>query len=81
MADSNTNVDITPSMGRVKTAAVGAAGGLAGGLAAVVGDRLLGDDLGPIIGTTLIGAVIGGETGRIVAVSGAMDAVWRSALT
>ena len=74
-AEATTSVDVTPNMARIRAAVGGAAAGLGGGIGVVLGAQLLGPVLGPVVGGVLAGSIIGGEAGKIIAVTGAMDAV------
>lgn len=67
--------DITPNMARFRSAATGALAGIGGGIGVVLGTQLAGPTIGPALGGLIAGAFIGGDAGKIVAVTGAMDAV------
>lgn len=79
VTESESTVDITPSMNRVKAAAAGSTRGYIGGRTQPTGDRILCDDVSQLVGGVLAGAIIGGEIGRTIAIVWAMDVARRYA--
>ena len=74
-APAQTNLDLTPSMARFRTAGMRAAAGIGGGIAVLMGLAILGPRIGPIVGGILGASIIGGEAGRTIALNAAMDSV------
>ena len=79
MADkATTAIDPIPSGHRLMNAAKAAGWGYAAGLAQVAGASFMGPDFGPAIAGAALGAVVGGQTGTLIAFTSAVNSSWSS---
>ena len=65
-----------PNVDRLRQSGTGVLWGIVGGVGVVLGRSLLGPQLGPLVGAALAGAAVGGDSGKIIALNGAMDATY-----